>query len=290
MIGAIAKDIFPKGVVNVIADNNDLGAALTNHPDVAKISFTGSTATGKKIMEAAASMLKRITLELGGNDAGIVLDDVDVKTVAPRIFGAMTMNAGQVCIAMKRVYAHTKIYDELCAALAKLADEAVVGDGLEQGTQIGPLQNKMQYEKAKAYLAVAERDGKVIAGGKTLDRPGYFIRPTIVRDIEDGSPLVDEEQFSPILPIIRVDSAEDALKRANASPYGLGGSVWSSNIPRAYELAQKVDSGTVWVNHHEHFGPHIPFGGAKQSGIGVEFAKEGLAEFAQTSVISISKQ
>jgi acyl-CoA reductase-like NAD-dependent aldehyde dehydrogenase len=289
MLGALAKDIFPHGVVNVLADQNDLGPLLTSHPDVAKISFTGSTATGRKIAQSGASQLKRLTLELGGNDAGIVMGDVDVAAVAPKIFGSAFMNCGQVCIAMKRVYAHSSIYDQLCEALAKLADEAIVGDGLEQGTQIGPLQNKTQYEKAKRYLEIAKRDGKIIAGGDILDKAGYFLRPTIVRDIEDGSELVDQEQFAPILPIIKYDDLDDAVRRANASEYGLGGSVWSADSEKAYAVAKKIESGTVWVNHHLHFGPHIPFGGAKQSGIGVEFSVEGLKEFSQTSVISIAR-
>lgn len=285
-VGELMADIFPAGVVNIVTDQNDLGGVLTNHPDVAKISFTGSTETGKKVMASAASSIKRITLELGGNDAAIVLSDVDPKAVAPGIFGGATMNAGQVCLAVKRVYAHESIYDELCDELAKLADAAVVDDGLKQGAQIGPLQNKMQYEKVKGFLADARANGTIIAGGEIEDRPGYFIRPTIVRDVSDGTRIVDEEQFGPILPVIKFSDADDAVERANASPWGLGGSVWSNDRDRAYELACEMDSGTVWINKHLDFGPNIPFGGAKQSGIGVEFAEEGMHEFTQIQVIN----
>lgn len=289
MLGALARDIFPKGVVNIIADSNNIGALLTGHPDVARISFTGSTGTGKKIMQNAASTLKRVTLELGGNDAAIVLDDVDVEKVAPKIFNSAFANCGQVCIALKRVYAHASIYDRLCDALARLAEQAVVGDGLQEGTQIGPIQNAMQFEKIKGFLNAAKADGKVIAGGEVMDGPGYFVRPTIVRDIADDSVVVKEEQFGPILPVLKYDDIDDALQRANNTPYGLGGSVWSSDVARAYEIAKRIESGTAWINHHLHFGPHVPFGGAKESGIGVEFSEEGLLEFSQTAVISLAK-
>ena len=289
MLGALAKDIFPPGVVNVVTDNNDLGDFLTRHPDIAKISFTGSTPTGRKVMEAAAATLKRLTLELGGNDAGIVLDDVDVATVAPKIAGAAFMNAGQDCIALKRVYAHRSIYGRLCDALADVARDTVSGYGLEQGTAIGPLQNAMQSAKAGHYLEIARRDGRVLVGGGVSNSEGYFVKPTVVRDIDDTSGLVSEEQFSPIMPVVPFDDIDDVVSRANASEYGLGGSVWSADTQRACDVARRIDSGTVWVNHHLHFGPHIPFGGAKQSGIGVEFARDGLAEFAQTTVLSIAK-
>jgi acyl-CoA reductase-like NAD-dependent aldehyde dehydrogenase len=284
-LGELIADIVPAGVINIITDQNDLGGELTKHPDVRKISFTGSTATGKKVMEGAAATLKRITLELGGNDAAIVLDDVDPKTAAPKIFDGAFQNSGQVCIAMKRLYVHESIYDEMCDALAAVAKAAVVGDGLQQGTKIGPLQNKMQFEKVKEILEDAKKHGTVIAGGEVLDK-GYFIRPTIVRDITDGTRLVDEEQFGPVLPVIKYSDPEDALARANASPYGLGASVWSSNMERAHALAERLDAGTVWINKHIDLAPHIPFGGAKQSGLGTEMAEEGLNEFTQIQVIN----
>ncbi|MGB5949676.1 MAG: aldehyde dehydrogenase family protein [Parvibaculum sp.] len=288
-LGELIRDVLPAGVVNVITDANDLGAALTAHPDVRKISFTGSTATGAKVMAGAAAMLKRITLELGGNDAGIVLDDVNPKEAAPKLFQSAFQNNGQVCIAMKRLYVHESIYDEMCAELAKIADAAIVGDGLKQGTQLGPLQNRMQFEKVKELIDEARKDGKVIAGGTLPEQSGYFIRPTIVRDITDGARLVDEEQFGPVLPVIKYSDPEDAVARANASPYGLGGSIWSSNPDRAYALADKMESGTVWVNKHAELAPNIPFGGAKQSGLGTELGEEGLAEFTQLKIINIAR-
>jgi acyl-CoA reductase-like NAD-dependent aldehyde dehydrogenase len=282
-LGQLIQGLVPPGVVNIIADANDLGGAMTAHPDIRKISFTGSTATGKKVMASAAEALKRVTLELGGNDAGIVLDDVNPKEAAPKLFQSAFQNNGQVCIAMKRLYVHESIYDEMCGELAKLADAAIIGDGLMQGTQIGPLQNRMQYEKVKEFL----EDGK--KNGKVEDRPGYFIRPTIVRDITDGTRLVDEEQFGPVLPVIKFKDAEDAVQRANASPWGLGGSVWSKDTDKAYALADKMDAGTIWVNKHADLAPNIPFGGAKLSGLGSELGEEGLAEFTQLKIINMAK-
>jgi acyl-CoA reductase-like NAD-dependent aldehyde dehydrogenase len=287
-IAALIKDVLPPGVLNVIADAGELGAAMTAHPGIRKISYTGSTATGKKVMAGAADALKRITLELGGNDASIVLEGSDPKAVAPKIFDGAFQNSGQVCIAIKRVYAHSTLYDELCAELARLAESAVVGDGLEQGTQLGPIQNKTQFERVMGLIEDAKTTGKIIAGGERADRPGYFIKPTIVRDITDGTRLVDEEQFGPVLPVIRYDDAGDALSRANNSEYGLGGSIWSPDLEKAYALATRMESGTVWVNKHGELAPNIPFGGAKGSGIGAELGEEGLAEFTQLQVINVS--
>ncbi len=221
----LVKDILPKGVLNVITDANDLGDAMTKHPDIRKISFTGSTATGQKVMASAAQTLKRITLELGGNDAGIVLDDVDPKKVAPGIFEGAFQNSGQVCLAIKRLYVHESVYDEICDELVAIAKSTVVDDGSKQGTKLGPLQNKMQYEKVKVFLEDARKNGNIIAGGAAMDRPGYFIQPTIVRDIKEGSRLVDEEQFGPVLPVIKYSDNDDVIRRANATNYGLGNGV-----------------------------------------------------------------
>ena len=288
-IAELIKDVVPAGVVNFITDLNDLGAALTTHPDVRKISFTGSTATGAKVMAGAAGLLKRITLELGGNDAGIVLNDVNPKETAPKVFDSAFRNTGQVCIAMKRLYVHEDIYDEMCDELATLANETVIGNGLEQGTKLGPLNNKMQYDRVKELIEEAKTDGNIIAGGEVPDQPGYFIRPTIVRDIAEGSRLVDEEQFGPVLPVLKFSEDDDAVTRANASSWGLGGSVWSSDLDKAYALAEKMDAGTVWINKHAELDPGIPFGGAGQSGIGRELGEEGLEEFTQFKIINMAK-
>jgi acyl-CoA reductase-like NAD-dependent aldehyde dehydrogenase len=287
--GELCAEVLPPGVVNVIVDQNDLGEALTSHPDVAKVAFTGSTATGKKVMASAAQTLKRLTLELGGNDAAIVLDDVDPKDVAPKLFAAATMNSGQVCLAIKRLYVHDSIYDEMCEELGKLAEATIVDDGIKQGTQMGPLQNKAQFEKVKGFLDEAKRYGKIVAGGGVLPRKGYFVSPTIVRDIPDDSRLVREEQFGPIVPVLRYEDLNDAIARANDSDYGLGCTVWSSDPERALDVARRVEAGVIWINKHLDLPPDIPMGGAKQSGIGAELGQEGLEEFTQAKIINMAK-
>lgn len=289
LLGELCRDVFPAGVVNIIADDNDLGPHLTSHPDVAKVGFTGSTATGRKILASSADGIKRVTLELGGNDPAIVLDDVDVRKTAKAIFNNAFINCGQVCLAIKRAYVHDAIYDAMCDELARLAEEAVVDDGTKQGTRIGPIQNKAQYEKVKGFIESARRDGKIIAGGQVMEREGYFIRPTIVRDVTDGAKIVDEEQFGPILPVVRFSDVDDVIARANASENGLGGSVWSADIERAAEIAGRIESGQVWVNQHLAIGPHIPMAGFKGSGLGVEQAEEGLAEYTQVQVINVAR-
>ncbi len=285
----ICVGIFPDGLVNTVNDENDLGAYLTGHPDIAKISFTGSTETGKRVMASASGTLKRLTLELGGNDPGIVLPDVDVKETAAKIFGTAFMNCGQVCLALKRAYVHESIYDEMCNELGLLADAAIVGDGLEATTQIGPLNNAMQYNKVKGLLENAVIAGTLVAGGQVSEEKGFFIRPTIIRDVRDGDEIVDQEQFGPILPVIKYSSVEEVIESANGLDVGLGASVWSKDLDAAKDIAARIESGTVWINTHLDFGPNVPFGGAKQSGIGVEFADEGLREFTQVRVINQAK-
>jgi acyl-CoA reductase-like NAD-dependent aldehyde dehydrogenase len=287
--GEFCARILPPGVVNIIVDQNDLGAALTNHPEVAKVTFTGSTATGTRVMGNAAGTLKRLTLELGGNDAAIVLDDADPKEVAPKIFAAAMMNSGQGCIAIKRVYVHHSIYDAVCDELVRLARETVVGDGLEPRMQMGPLQNQAQFERVKGFLDDARQNGTIVAGGGVLEREGYFVQPTIVRDIPDNARLVREEQFGPVLPVLRFTDIDDVVARVNGTDFGLGGSVWSSDRERAFRVATQINSGLVWVNKHLDVGLDTPFAGAKQSGIGVELGQEGLEEFTQMTVINVAK-
>lgn len=285
-LGELMAPLLPPGVCNVLADSNDLGAALASHAGIRKVTFTGSTGTGRNVMAGAAKTLKRLTLELGGNDAGIVLDDVDIERVAKPIFNSAFENSGQVCLALKRLYVHDKVHDRLCETLAGMARQASVGNGMTAGVDYGPVQNKAQYDRVNALIEDARSKGTVIAGGERHEGAGYFIRPTIIRDLSNGVRLVDEEQFGPVLPVIRIASAQEGIRLANASPFALGGSVWSSNEELASELAMELDAGTVWTNKHQDIAPHIPFGGAKQSGIGVEFGLEGLHEFTQLQVIN----
>ena len=286
LFAQICAEVLPAGVVNTVNDQNDLGSLLTAHPDIAKVSFTGSTATGKKVMQSAAGTLKRLTLELGGNDAAIVLPDVDVKATAAKLYAAAFMNCGQVCLALKRTYVHEDIYDAICDELAAIADGARVGNGLDEGVDIGPLNNKMQYDKVLGFLESARKAGAVIAGGEVPAGKGYFITPTIVRDVRDGDDIVDFEQFGPIMPVIKYSDLNAVIDSANGLDMGQGCSIWSHDLEQAHEIALRIDSGTVWINTHLDFGPNMPFGGAKQSGIGVEFGQEGLQEFTQVQVIN----
>lgn len=286
LFGELARDILPAGVLNIVCDQNDLGAMLTSHPDVAKVAFTGSTATGKKVMAAAAGSVKRVTLELGGNDAAIVLDDVEPKMIARKVYDGAMANAGQICVAVKRAYVPSAIYDEFCEEVARLASEAIVDDGSKQGTQIGPIQNAQQFERVKELIDDARNHGTIIAGGTPVDREGYFIPPTIVRDLPDDAALVREEQFGPVLPILQYDDIEDVIARANDSEFGLGGTVWGQDVARATAVARRIDTGTVWVNQHLAIDPNIPFRGSKQSGFGAELGEAGLEEYTQAHIIN----
>lgn len=289
LFGSLVKDIIPAGVLNIVTDKNDLGHVLTSHPLIRKVTFTGSTVTGMKVMESSAGTLKRLTLELGGNDSAIVLDDCDPDLVAPQLFDAAFANNGQLCIAVKRLYVHDSQYDAICDRLAEIARSKIVGPGLEQGTQLGPVQNRMQFDKVTALIAETRTEGRIIAGGDSPEGPGYFINPTIVRDIADTARLVRDEQFGPVLPILRYQDVDDAISRANSTDFGLGNSVWSSNVARAQDVAAQLDSGSVWINQHADFGPDIPFSGAKMSGVGTEMSELGLIEFTQAKIINRTK-
>ena len=289
-IGELIRDVFPRGVVNVLAGGDALGQWMTEHPGIDKISFTGSVATGKKVMASAAGTLKRVTLELGGNDAAIVLDDVDPKSVAPKLFFAGFVNSGQVCMAIKRIYAHEKIYDALCAALVEEARKWPVGDGMNPATRLGPIQNRMQYDRVVGILEDTKRaGGRFLAGGDVPKSAGYFVNPTLVADLDDKSRLVCEEQFGPIVPILKFTDVEDALRRANDTRYGLSGSVWSRDPERAAAIAARLEVGTAWVNQHRTTAANVPFGGAKESGIGRVYSELGLKEYMEPRVISVLK-
>ena len=289
-MGELAQTIFPPGVINVLAAGNELGQRLTEHAGIDKISFTGSVATGKKVMSSSADTLKRVTLELGGNDPAIVLDDADPKAIAKQMFFACFVNSGQVCMAIKRIYAHESVYDELCDALVEEACNAKVGNGLEPDTKLGPLQNKMQFDKVADILSDTKTSGaSFLTGGEIPDERGYFIPPTLVTDIDDNSRLVAEEQFGPIVPILKYADTEEALKRANDTCYGLSGSVWTSDLERGKALAKRMEVGTAWVNQHRATSAYVPFGGAKQSGLGRQYSILGLKGYMEPQVVSVSK-
>ena len=289
-VAELLNEVFPPGVVNVLAGGDELGSWITEHPGIDKISFTGSVATGKKVLASAAGTLKRVTLELGGNDPAIVMDDVDPKAVAKKIFFASFVNSGQVCMAIKRIYAHEKIYDALCDALVAEAKKAKVGDGLDPATELGPIQNKMQYDKIVDIIEDTKKRGATfLAGGEIPKGPGYFLPPTLVTDIAEDSRLVREEQFGPIVPILKFTDLDDALRRANDTRYGLSGSVWTSDPGRGAEIAAKLEVGTAWVNQHRATSAFVPFGGAKESGLGRQYSSLGLKSYMEPEVVSVAK-
>ncbi|KEQ53530.1 aldehyde dehydrogenase family protein [Sphingobium chlorophenolicum] len=282
----LVKDILPAGVLNIISGGDALGPWMTSHDGFDKISFTGSTATGRRVMESAAPTLKRVTLELGGNDAAIVMPDVDVEKVASDLFWAAFRNNGQICIATKRMYVHKDVYEPLKEAIAAYAKTVKVGDGSEQGTQIGPINNEGQYRRVLELIQDAKDKGyKFLVGGEKADVPGYFVPVTIIDNPPEDSRIVQEEQFGPVLPLIKFDDYDDVIARANASEYGLGGSVWGGDEDKALEIAQRIASGTVWVNETQYLSPTAAFGGMKQSGVGVEGGVEGLLEYTSAQTI-----
>ncbi|CAO4140652.1 Aldehyde Dehydrogenase [Methylorubrum thiocyanatum] len=289
--GEIAQGILPKGVLNIVSGGNELGQHLTAHPDIAKVSFTGSTATGKRVMESGAVNLKRVTLELGGNDPAIVLPDADYKDLIPKLFWAAFGNSGQWCIAIKRLYVHSDIHAEFVKEFVAYARDRKVGDGMDPDTDLGPIQNRMQFDKLKNLFADIAANGYAVPLGGTIDesRAGNFVPVTIVDNPPEQSRIVQEEPFGPVLPIIAYDDIEDVIARANQTPFGLAASVWGRDKAKAYEIASRLEAGTVWVNEIHIHGIDIPFGGHKQSGLGVENGREGLSEYTNTKVVMTAR-
>jgi acyl-CoA reductase-like NAD-dependent aldehyde dehydrogenase len=285
----IANEHLPAGVLNSVAGPGRIGAQLAEHPGVDKIVFTGSTPTGRDIMKRGAANLKRLTLELGGNDAAIVLADADVETTAKKVFLKAFGNSGQVCAAIKRLYVHDSIHDALAGKLADMATAAVVGPGDNPETHYGPVQNGKQL----AYLKELAKDGlakggRFLAGGLPAEnQDGFYFPISVMVDVADGMAIVDDEQFGPILPIIRFHDSDEAVRLANANELGLGGSIWSSDTAEASRLASLLECGSAWVNDHSTISPDIPFGGAKQSGIGSEFGLHGLYEYMQMQTLRL---
>ena len=286
----LASTVLPPGVLNLVNGDGDIGAAIASHPGIDKVVFTGSTRTGRSIMRDASGNLKRLTLELGGNDAGIVLPDTDPKAIAPGLFGAAFHNNGQTCACLKRLYVHDSQYDAVVAELARIAAETRVGNGLDADTELGPLQNPRQLDVVRTMIEEAVAQGaRIVTGGKARPGGGYFHEPTILADVREGMRVVDEEQFGPVLPVLRYSDLDEAIARANDNDNGLGGSVWSSDPARAATIARRLECGTAWVNTHGAVQPDAPFGGIKQSGIGVEFGAHGLAEYTSIQTLKVMK-
>ncbi|OJX65211.1 MAG: aldehyde dehydrogenase [Micrococcales bacterium 73-13] len=285
---SVMNEVLPPDVLIAVPGPGELGARLASHPDVAKVMFTGSTEVGRRIVESTAGNLARVTLELGGNDAGIVLPGTDASAIAQDLFWGAFINTGQTCAAMKRLYVHDSVYEDVVQALAEVARQTPMGPGLDEGNVLGPLQNKAQFDTVERLVEDAKaHGGRVVTGGAPATELGELFYPvTLVADVTDGVALVDEEQFGPVLPIIRYTDVEDAFARANAAEVGLGASVWSSDPTEARAYATRMQSGTVWINAHGGLHPMVPFGGVKGSGYGLEFGVEGLKSVAAPQVVS----
>ncbi|ANJ27767.1 aldehyde dehydrogenase family protein [Agromyces aureus] len=285
---AVINRVLPEGVVEIVSGGREIGAALSSHPAVGKVMFTGSTATGKAIIRSSADTVKRLTLELGGNDAGIVLPDVDPKAIAEGLFWGAFINTGQTCAALKRLYVHDSVYDAVCEALVDVAAAMPMGVGLDEGNVLGPLQNRQQFDIVDRLVESAKASGaRVLLGGEPdREQPGHFYPTTLVADIDDANPLVQEEQFGPALPIVRYHDVDEAIALANDVEVGLGASVWGADRDEARRVAARIEAGTVWINSHGTIHPMVPFGGAKQSGYGLEFGVEGLKALGLPQVIN----
>ncbi|WP_328940596.1 aldehyde dehydrogenase family protein [Streptomyces sp. NBC_00250] len=277
LLGSVLATVLPEDVLTVVTGREPLGARLAAHPGIRHVTFTGSVPTGRAVAEAASGSLARVTLELGGNDAAVLLDDVDVERIADRLFWAAFRNCGQVCMAVKRVYAPARLHTEVVEALAQRAKAVVIGSGLDPDTRIGPVNNARQLARVEEVTRQALAAGaRAVAGGHRLDGAGYFFAPTILTDVPPDSPVVTEEQFGPVLPVLPYRNLDEAVHAANGTGFGLGGSVWGTDLDRAEAVADRLECGTAWINHHAELSLAQPFAGVKDSGVGVAGGPWGL--------------
>lgn len=284
----IAK-VLPVGVMNLVTGRGEVGAQLTSHVDVKKVVFTGSIGTGRAIMKSASDTLKKLTLELGGNDAGVILPGTDFSKYIERIFVAAFKNQGQTCAALKRLYVHESQIDEVAKLLAERASKEVVGDGLGDSTTFGPVQNRQQFELIKSLLDdVRKTGGEILSGGEPAENGGYFLAPTIVNRAPKDSRIVRTEQFGPILPIVAFTDLKELMSEVNSGEEGLGGSVWGDDTEQAIALAKQFETGSTWINNHGELNPMAPFGGCKMSGIGSEFGQNALLDYTISHSMHIS--
>ncbi|RBR15964.1 hypothetical protein FVER53590_11080 [Fusarium verticillioides] len=278
----LAQQVFPPSVLQVLHGHDDLGPMLVKHSRIQKITFTGSTATGKQILRDAAETMKRVTLETAGNNASIILPDVNIKAVIPQLAGGLWFNAGQVCIATRRMYIHQDIFEEVVAQLAEASKDLT--------SSIEPIQNEMQLVRLKQALADANAAGyELLSLGKTEAAEGFFIRPTIIKNPPPDAHAVQQENFGPIVSCIKFSSLDEAIFLANNSDTGLAASVWSGDISAAKRVAAKLEAGNVYINGPPQPDPYVPFGSQKQSGLGVEYGLPGLLSFCQTKSTYVYK-
>ena len=284
---AVTEAELPAGVVNIVPGGRELGAYLVEHPRVDKVAFTGSSVSGRLVATRCGELLRPVTLELGGKSAAIVLDDADLGSAVEALFAATLLNNGQMCALSTRVLAPRSRYDDVVGVLAGLAGALQVGDSLEPETQIGPVASARQRERVEGYIEKGRAQGArvVVGGGRPADRDrGWFVEPTIFADVENSYTIAREEIFGPVLAVIPYDGVDDAIALANDSDFGLGGSVWTSDPERGEQVAKRVQTGSIGINHYT-LDPAAPFGGVKASGIGRELGPEGLAAYLQLQSI-----
>lgn len=290
LLGQIAAEVLPPGVINIVTGGDELGRLMTSHPTPRKISFTGSIGAGRSVAVNAAQDLKRVTLELGGNDAAIILEDADLEKAAGTLFAFSMFNCGQICCIPKRIFVPASRYEEFVEAFAAAARATQVGDPTDPETAMGPLTTKPQFDRVSELVADAiERGARVVAGGKPVEGGGYFFEPTVFADVAEGVRIVDEEQFGPAIPLLKYETVEEAIQRANATEYGLSGSVWSADEAKAKAVAEQLECGTAWVNCHAMLPSNAPFSGAKHSGLGVANGEDGLLSFTEQQVVHTAR-
>ncbi|MHB8510847.1 MAG: aldehyde dehydrogenase family protein [Actinomycetota bacterium] len=287
--------LIPNGVLNVVPGaGGAAGEELASNPGIDKVAFTGSTEVGRRIMQLASGTVKKVTLELGGKSANILLDDADLDSAIPGSLFATFLHSGQICHSGTRLLVPSSIHDEVVSRLVDAAESLTVGSAMDFGTDMGPLVHRTQYETVERYVQIGLEEGaKLACGGQRVEikglEAGYYYKPTIFTGVNNGMRIAQEEIFGPVLSVIKYDSVEDAIKIANDSIYGLGGGVWSRDIPRALNVAKRIRTGTVWVNDYHLLSAYAPFGGYKQSGIGRELGAWGLREYQQTKYIHIDQ-
>ena len=289
------SDLFPPGVFNVVPGaGGSAGEEMASNPLVDKVAFTGSTEVGRRIMQLASGTVKKVTLELGGKSANILLDDADLESAIPGSLFATFLHSGQICHSGTRCFVPASLYDEVIARMVELAEGLKVGPATDFETDIGPLVHRSQFETVDRYVQLGLQEGaKLVTGGERVDVAGhdggYYYKPTIFADVDNKMRIAQEEIFGPVLSVIKYDSVEEAIQMANDSIYGLGGGVWSRDIPRAMSVAKRIRTGTVWVNDYHLLSAYAPFGGYKQSGIGRELGTWGLREYQQTKYIHVDQ-
>ncbi|WP_240375870.1 aldehyde dehydrogenase family protein [Bacillus piscicola] len=280
---------FPKGVVNIVTGYGEVaGAALVDHPDVNKISFTGSTNVGKRIMKQAADTMKRLTLELGGKSPNIVLPDADLSKTIPGVFAGIMTNQGEICSAGSRVYVQKDQFDEVVSGLVTYAKNVKLGNGLDSDTEMGPLVSEEQQARVWSYIEKGKEEGAtVLAGGAKTDK-GFFVEPTVFTDVQENMAIAQEEIFGPVVVVMPYETVDEVIERANNSPYGLGAGIWTENIRDAHNVANKLKSGSVWINCYDLVDPASPFGGFKQSGFGRDMGSYALENYTEVKSVWVN--